>query len=326
MKHAGRWIAWGGLLLALALFAHEGVAPIVQLLLAAGSGLVLAALWHAVPMLINARAWQVLLVPTARTNLAMMAAAVWVRESVNGLLPVARIGGEIAAYRLLTRRGAMRVPVAASLVVDMAVSLLSQGLFCLLGVALLVEAGGASAIATRLIGGFVLLVALGAAFALMQGRGLFEPIMRMADRLMAGRLAGMVGQSARIDRATRAIYRRRRRVLACFAWQFAGWVAGAGEIWLALLFLGHRVTPAHALLVEALVQAVSSVAFVVPGALGVQEGGFLLIGAALGIDGPTSLALAAARRLRDLVVFFPGLLVWHRLESRDPGANSQSNV
>ena len=318
MKHTGRWIAAIGLVLAIALFAFEGVGPIVQLLLAAGYGLVLAALFHALPMLINARAWQVLLVPTARTTFPMMAVSVWVRESVNGLLPVARIGGEIAAYRLLTRQGAARVPIAASLVVDMAVSLLSQGIFCLLGVALLIGVGGNSTIATQLVGGFVVLVALGAGFALLQGAGMFETLMRAADRLMAGRFAGLLGQSARIDRATRAIYRRRRRVLACFVWQFAGWVAGAGEIWLALYFLDHAVEPTHAVLIEALVQAISSVAFVVPGALGVQEGGFLLLGAALGIDGPTSLALAAARRLRDLVVFFPGLFVWQWLEAHAP--------
>ena len=317
MKHTGRWIASIGIVLAIALFAWEGVGPIVQLLLAAGWGLVLAALFHAVPMLINARAWQILLVPTARTTLPMIAVAVWVRESVNGLLPVARIGGEIAAYRLLTRQGAARAPIAASLVVDMAVSLFSQGLFCLLGVALLFSVGGEAAIATQLAGGFVLLVALGAALLLLQGYGMFEKLMRAADRLVAGRWAGLIEQSERIDRATRTIYRRSGRVLSCFAWQFAGWVAGAGEIWLALHFLGHDVGPTHAVLLEALVQAISSIAFVVPAALGVQEGGFLLIGAALGIDGPTSLALAAARRLRDLVVFFPGLAAWRWLAGHE---------
>lgn len=324
MKHTGRWIAAIGLVLAIALFAFEGVGPIVQLLLAAGYGLVLAALFHAVPMLINARAWQVLLVPTARATLPMIAVAIWVRESVNGLLPVARIGGEIAAYRLLTRQGATRVPIAASLVVDLALSLLSQGIFCLLGVALLTGIGGNSAIATQLAGGFVVLVAFGAGFALLQDAGMFETLMRVADRLMAGRWAGLIEQSARIDRAYRTIYRRRRRILSCFAWQFAGWIAGAGEIWIALHFLGHDVGPTRAVILEALVQAISSVAFVVPAALGVQEGGFLLIGAALGIDGPTSLALAAARRLRDMVVFFPGLLVWQWLEAQKETGNIRS--
>ena len=54
----------------------------------------------------------------------------------------------------------------------------------------------------------------------------------------------------------------------------------------------------------------------IPGALGVQEGGFLVVGAVLGIDGTTALALATARRLRDLIVFFPGLISWQRAEAR----------
>jgi glycosyltransferase 2 family protein len=65
-----------------------------------------------------------------------------------------------------------------------------------------------------------------------------------------------------------------------------------------------------------LIQAVSSAAFIVPGALGVQEAAFILIGSALGIDATIALALATARRLRDAIIYFPGLIAWQRTESR----------
>ena len=77
--------------------------------------------------------------------------------------------------------------------------------------------------------------------------------------------------------------KRRRDVGACFAWQLAGWVLGAGEIWLALRFLGHQRSALDAVVIEALIQAVSSAAFIVPGALGVQEAAFVVIGTTLGI-------------------------------------------
>ena len=67
----------------------------------------------------------------------------------------------------------------------------------------------------------------------------------------------------------------------------------------------------------------SSAAFIVPGALGVQEGAFLLVGATLGLDGSTALALAVARRLRDVIVFFPGLLAWQWEELRRRRARTQ---
>jgi len=127
-----------------------------------------------------------------------------------------------------------------------------------------------------------------------------------------------MSKSRRVDRTLREIYQRRVDVVACIAWQLAGWIAGAAEIWLALYFLGAPVRLLDALVIEALIQAISSAAFVVPGALGVQEAGFLVIGAALGLDAPTSLALAAARRLRDVVIFLPGLAAWQWFETRTP--------
>lgn len=318
MKNAGRWAALLGLLLAFGLVARDGIEPIVRLLASAGWGLVLAASFHVVPMIVNARSWQILMVPTARLGLGVVTTAVWVRESVNGLLPVARIGGEVAGYRVLTRHGMPAVPAAASLLVDMAVTLLSQGVFCLAGAALLVAYSTEPRLLVQMALGFAVLIAFGAVFMVMQRAGMLGKLVRAAGKLGVDRWAGLASQGARIDRATQAIYRRRDRILACFGWQLVGWSAGAVELWLALFFLGHPVSFAEAIILEASVQAIASIAFLIPGALGVQEGGFLLIGAALGIDGPTALALAASRRLRDLLIFFPGLVAWHRAESKVP--------
>jgi glycosyltransferase 2 family protein len=64
------------------------------------------------------------------------------------------------------------------------------------------------------------------------------------------------------------------------------------------------------LIIEAVIQALSSGAFVVPGALGVQEGGFLAIGTLLGLSPELALALALMRRARDVLIFLPALLIW----------------
>jgi uncharacterized membrane protein YbhN (UPF0104 family) len=110
------------------------------------------------------------------------------------------------------------------------------------------------------------------------------------------------------------MYARRGAVASCLLWQCAGWAAGSIGIWLAACFLGRPIGALDAIAIEALIQAVSSAAFVIPGALGVQEGAFLLAGAAVGLDASAALALAASRRLRDLVIFFPGLAAWALLE------------
>jgi hypothetical protein len=55
---------------------------------------------------------------------------------------------------------------------------------------------------------------------------------------------------------------------------------------------------------------VRSGAFAVPGALGVQEGGFVLLGPLVGVSPETALALALVKRVRELAIGGGGLLVW----------------
>jgi putative membrane protein len=232
------------------------------------------------------------------------------------LLPVARIGGEIAAYRMVFRLPMHGVDVVASLVADMTLSMLTQAAFCVLGLAVMLLIARAPPVTTQLIVVVAVALLLGVFLVWAQHAGALGATTRMLDRLVASRLRNVVSGSLRLDASLRALYARRRDVGACLAWQLAAWVLGAGEIWLALHFLGQQRSVLDAIVIEALIQAISSTAFAIPGALGVQEGGFLLIGAALGIDGTTALALATARRFRDLIVFFPGLIAWQRAEVR----------
>lgn len=326
MEKLARLCALLGLVLATVLVLREHPEELWGLLRSAGGGLVLAGLFHAVPMIINAQAWRVLLPGARIPSLLAMARNVWVRESVNGLLPVARVGGEIVSYRILRLDGVRVAPAAASLMVDMAISILSQLAFSLLAVGLLVALTGAVDYTQQVVIGLLAMVPVVALFIVVQRAGLFGRITSLLDKAAAGRLATLLPHSARIDKATRAMYRRRGGVTACFLWQFLGWACGAGEIWLALWALGHPLGLLEALVIEGLIQAVSSAAFVVPGALGVQEGTFLLLGNAFGLDAPTALALAAARRLRDLVVFLPGLLMWQVLGRSAPGGQSQARA
>ena len=289
---------------------------IADLVVAALPGLVLAACFHVVPMTSNARAWQRVFEPAARPPVRLLVHAVWLRESVNGILPVARIGGEIAAYRFLRSHVAERGAIAATLIVDMALSVLSQAAFTLIGLALLVAGGHGGIDVAHAAAAIAVMAVLGVAFVLAQRSGAIGMLAARVDRLLAGRVASLHARSVRVDEALRATYARRRDVASALAWQLGGWVAGAGEIWLALHFLGQPASVQDALVIEAIVQAASSAAFIVPGALGIQEGAFLLVGAALGIDAATALALAAARRLRDVVVFVPGVAAYQWSELR----------
>jgi putative membrane protein len=158
--------------------------------------------------------------------------------------------------------------------------------------------------------GLVVTVPVAAAFLAAQRFGVFTVLATLFRNIFGDRFDALVGGAAALDRAVRRLYRRRRAVLFCCLWQLAGWTAGAGEIWLALRFLGHALPFADAFIIEAIIQALSSSAFIVPGALGVQEGGFLAIGSVLGLTPDLALALALMRRARDILIFLPALVVW----------------
>jgi hypothetical protein len=101
-----------------------------------------------------------------------------------------------------------------------------------------------------------------------------------------------------LDNEIKAMYRRHRTLLLSAWWQMLAWIFGAGEVWLALYFLGHPVTLVEALMLESLGQAVRSAAFAIPASLGAQEGGYMLLGGLLGLDPEIGLALSLAKRVR----------------------------
>jgi putative membrane protein len=305
-----------GLGLAIALIIYEGFGSVLGDLYIGGIGLVWASLFHFIPMTINAYAWRALVVGDTRPSLLAFTWTVWVREAVNGLLPVARVGGEVVSVALLMRRGLTGRFAVGTIIVDMTLSIVSQFLFTVMGLCMLLARTDDIATLERIALGLLLMVPVVIAFVAVQKIGLFELLRRLLKGLFGANWPALTDGSADLDDTIRLIYRNRMGLASCFFWQFVGWLVGAGEIYLALRFLGHPIDIEDSLMLEALAQAVSSAAFIVPGAVGVQEGGYVLFGALLGLGPDISLALALARRVRDLLIFVPALVVWQFSEGR----------
>ena len=110
----------------------------------------------------------------------------------------------------------------------------------------------------------------------------------------------------------------------CF-WHLMSWMAGAVEIWLILYFIGIPIGLTEALIMESLGQAVRTAAFLVPGALGVQEGGYLLLGSLFGLAPEVGLGISLAKRVREYFLGILGLLTWQVIEGgRLLGSRKQS--
>ena len=144
-------------------------------------------------------------------------------------------------------------------------------------------------------------LALAAGFVLAQRADLLAALAAALNRVAAGRFGALAAHSARIDRMTRRLWRARARDARCASCgnSPAGWPGRWRSGW-RCISSATRSASAEALAIEALIQAVSSAAFLVPGALGLQEAGFLGLGLLLGLPAEAAAALAIARRMRDL--------------------------
>ena len=91
---------------------------------------------------------------------------------------------------------------------------------------------------------------------------------------------------------------------------------GGVEVQLALHFLGHDVGMSQGLIIESLGQALKAVGFAVPGALGVQEGGLIMVCRLYGLAPDVAIALSLMKRLREVALGVPGLLAWQWFENR----------
>ncbi len=307
-----------GLALAVWLLASYGVGRILDLLALAGwVGVLSVTLFHLVQVLFSAAAWRIIAGPTEpRPSLWRYGVLRWLREAVNNLLPVAQIGGEFVAGRVLQRWGVPLAPAIAGTVADLTMEMLTQILFTLLGLVLLLYSVGHSNIADYVISflGVACLVAAG--FLGAQWLGLAAAIERGLMRL--GRSLGWsgTGKVEGLHKALLDCYRAPKRLFWAACSHSLSWLLGGAEVCLALHFLGHDVSLSAGLIIESLGQALKAAGFAVPGALGVQEGGYIVICQLFNLSPEVAIALSLMKRLREVVLGVPGLVMWQRMEFR----------
>jgi putative membrane protein len=304
-----------------------------------GTAVIVAAIWAVEPRAVAAAVarvgWAILLVIGVRAIAVTFAGLCWwllipsevaprprvcamlriVREGVNTLLPLTQVGGDVVAVRLLTFWGLAGPLAAATLLIDVLLQAATQFFFALTGLALLGVRGGSdsfvrdSAIALALAG----LGLLG--FYIVQrqwGEKLFTGLLQ---RIAGGREWAVHGTVETLFTNLHKLYARRGPLAASFFGHLAVWFIGAMEVWIALNAMGYEVTYSAALSIEGLAQAARGAAFAVPGAVGVQEAGLILLCGLFGIPAQSALALSLIKRAADIGVGGPGLIVWQTLEA-----------
>jgi putative membrane protein len=305
-----------GLAIVAGLVAMSGFTDIGRAILAAGWGILAVIALHFPQLVFSGLAWRSVVPVAQRPPAPVFVGLRLIREAVNALLPVAQIGGEFVAARLMARRGIPLGAASASLTVDVTLEMLSQVLFTLLGLGLLVMVPQDQQLIRWIGRGVLVSLAVLAAFVLAQRHGLLRllesGLLRLARKRKWQRLEDIAG----LHQAIVSLYRSPRLLCLGAANHFVSWLLGSLEVMAALFVLGHPVGLRSALIIESLGQAFRSLGFAVPGALGVQEGGLILVCGLLGIGPQGAIELSLLKRVRELALGIPALAAWLWIERR----------
>ncbi len=268
---------------------------------------------HAMQLALSGFGWWLLMAPPRPRRLILLRTR-WVRESLNTLLPLAGLGGGIAATRMLARDAGISIAAAtAATAGDLTCEALAQAPYLaasLAAVAVLAPGTLTPGRAALAIGPIML---AGAAFVAAQRMG----VMRLVER--AARAVGFGDAMHGLHDRLMSLHARPADIGRALTAHFLSWSLGGAEVWVILRAIGHPVGPGAAFAIEGLGMAARSIGFALPSGLAAQEAGFVVACGLFGVAAPDALALSAVKRIRELVVAIAGVAIW-RLQGTDPTA------
>lgn len=304
-----------GVGIVVALVLWRGIDNVAAVLATGGWALLWLVPWYALVLVFDAGAWAALLPRAARAPWRIYYAT-WVCDAVNWLLPVAQIGGEIVRIRLLRGMHWKTAQVIATVLVDKTLQAVTIALVGALAMVALVRHlgelpfGAAAAIFSLLLGAGIYV------FYRLQRHGLFTQIVTHGQLVTRLRLDGLAAQAGEIDQAVRACYADTGMLARAAVVRLLNPVLLTGEVYLAMAMLGQPLGLFESFILQSLAQTMRSAAFLVPGGIGVQEGGVVVLALALGVPADLGLSLALVKRVRELLVGVPALLLWQAEEAR----------
>ena len=306
-----------GIMAVLALAVWQGFDTIAQAFVSLGPGFPLLLLIMVTHIALAAGSWVQLFLPGRGPKFRAAFQALWVGVSVDTLVPLASMGGEIVKARLLMQSGVAGVDAVSSVVMDKTVQAVTIVLWGLTGALtlLLLQAGdelvvpvilGAGALAAG-VAGFVAVQVSGAAGGLTR---------RAAARGSSPKWAGLVDSATNLDKTLRALYSSGTGVLRAVVLRYSGRLVLALELWIIAQFMGLPLSPLEALALRSVIGALRGVAFFIPSGWGLQEGGYILLGGLFGLPPDETLALSLIARAREIIAGIIGMGLWQRLEGR----------
>lgn len=302
-----------GLGMVVTLIIHLGPAGIWGQVKRVGWSFPLIFLPYAVLVIFDNLGWAYTFLPGVFGQKVTLARLYLVRlagESINSLTPTASLGGEPVKAAILRRWDVPGAQGMASVVIDKTMLAFSQIPFLFIGLLLLGSLLDDNTVLWWVIGvtaPLAVLFILG--IVTWQKQGLFTPILHLFRWLGIG-TSSWEDRIDRVDSNIRQFYRERPDgFVKSAAAHFIAWLLGVNETMLLLWLIGAEVSWTQAIVIESLSVLAKGLGQVIgiPGGVGVQEGGGVVIFRILGLPEATGMALILLKRVRELFFTAIGL-------------------
>jgi putative membrane protein len=314
IKHAGV-IAWlAGIAIVIGLVIWSGIGSIAQATASVGWGILLVLAVRLVTVSVAGAGWLLLFPAKNHPSLGTCVLVRFIREATNALLPLMQVGGDLIGARLIMFRGIAGPLAAASIIVDILIQAVTQFLFACLGVAILVALGASDGLAQTIASALAVAAILLVGFYLAQRKAGQRILQWIMNTLTGDRQWRVLGTIDAVYEQLATIYAGQRRLFLSSLVHMIGWLVGVAEVLIVFAWMGHPIGLSEATVIESLLHAVRGAAFAIPGALGAQEGGLVLLCALFGIPPEQAIALSLVKRVPDVVLGVPSLLAWHLME------------
>jgi len=276
----------------------------------------ISAVVHMPQLLLTALAWRTLIRQPVAPSLLGMTHLRWVRESAGTLLPGGGVLGQVWAARQLARCGVPSELAGATATVDVTAELAAQLLFTLLGLGLLLGQRNRGGVITGMaVTGCVMVAGAAAGLVAIQRLPRHRRLAGLRRHLARSLPRAWRGGVADIHAAILCLHAERRRLATAVACHSLAWTLGAVEVAGVLYLLGRKLSPAEAIIIESMGQALRNAGFMLPGAAGIQEGAIVAAAALVGVPAGPALTASLVRRAREVLMALPGIVAWQRTES-----------
>lgn len=286
----------------------------INLILEAKFKLIFLVIAHIPTLFFDSIAWRFLM---SKNKLSILQAIniTWISQTSGKFIPTGNISGEFVRFYLAKKSGQSFVDSSSTVLIDLVIAtfaLFLVGFFCLIYI-LKINANiiNDSKFSYLLISLCLIMLSCFIFTISIRKRIIFK-VLKLTSKLLSFSIErSKIISLIRLDNSLYKLSFEKKKLLGALALRTLGWVAGAAEIYIFLMVIGIDAKLMDVVLIEAVTAIVRSVAFFIPAGLGIQEFAFVVIGEFVGYSGIVSFSIAIGRRLREILVGIPAIVVWY---------------